>query len=284
VSYMQQGWIKLHRKILDNPVVCKDADHAAVWIYLLLNATHKEYTTMFGGKKITLQPGQLITGRIAISVKFNISESKVQRILKSFEIEQQIEQLMGNRSRLITVLSWSDYQDSEQLIEQQLNNHRTTTEHPVNTYNNVKNYKNENNENNISSSPNKKTTYSENDDCYKLASYLQMKIKGYLFEQNKDHLYKEINIQRWSDTVRKIIEIDKRDIEEIKRVIDWCTADSFWQSNILSPDKLRKQYVKLALKMDAIPISGTYQTNRQRKDQDANDILQKLFEGEMNDE
>ncbi|MCY9543806.1 hypothetical protein M5X02_24510, partial [Paenibacillus alvei] len=141
-----EGWIKLHRKTLENPVVCKDSDYIAVWMYLLLNATHKEYQTMFSGERITLQPGQLITGRKTIAEKFNIHESKVQRILKSFEIEQQIEQQNSNKNRLISILSWSEYQGSEQQIEQQVNNNRTTTEQQVNTNKNVKNKENEKND------------------------------------------------------------------------------------------------------------------------------------------
>ncbi|MBP1999728.1 hypothetical protein J2Z69_000747 [Paenibacillus shirakamiensis] len=133
------GWIKLHRKILDNPVVCKDSDYAAVWMYLLLNATHKEYPAVFSGERILLQPGQLLTGRITIAEKFNIHESKVQRILKSFEIEQQIEQQTSNKKRLISILSWSDYQTDEQQNEHPVNNKRTTTEQQVNTNKNVKN-------------------------------------------------------------------------------------------------------------------------------------------------
>ncbi|MEK5167133.1 hypothetical protein NYE69_33165 [Paenibacillus sp. FSL R5-0527] len=136
------GWIKLHRKTLENPVVCKDSDHIAVWAYLLLNATHKEYPAIFAGDKILLQPGQLITGRKAIAEKFNISESKVQRILKSFEIEHQIEQQGSNKNRLISIVSWSDYQSDEQQYEQPVNNKRTTTEQQVNTNKNVKNVKN----------------------------------------------------------------------------------------------------------------------------------------------
>lgn len=136
------GWIKLHRKTLENPVVCKDSDHIAVWAYLLLNATHKEYPAIFAGDKILLQPGQLITGRKAIAEKFNISESKVQRILKSFEIEHQIEQQGSNKNRLISIVSWSDYQSDEQQDEQPVNNKRTTTEQQVNTNKNVKNVKN----------------------------------------------------------------------------------------------------------------------------------------------
>ena len=50
-----EGWIKIHRKILENPIVCKDADYLAVWFYLLLNATHKETPALFQGKKIILK-------------------------------------------------------------------------------------------------------------------------------------------------------------------------------------------------------------------------------------
>lgn len=136
------GYIKAYRLMLDNPIVCKDSDHIAVWMYLLLNATHTQYAAMFNGQKIMLQPGQLITGRKSISEKFNISESKVQRILKLFESEQQIEQQTGNKNRLISILSWHLYQSSEQQNEQQLNNNRTTTEQQVNTNKNVKNVNN----------------------------------------------------------------------------------------------------------------------------------------------
>lgn len=127
------GWIKMHRKLLDNPIVCKDSDHLAVWTYLLLNATHKEFPAVFGKEKIMLQPGQLITGRKAIADKFRVSESKIQRILSAFESEHQIEQQTGNKNRLISILSWSDYQDSEQQDEPQMNNKRTTSEQQVNT-------------------------------------------------------------------------------------------------------------------------------------------------------
>ncbi len=123
-----QGWVSVHRKMLDNPVVFKDADHVAVWMYLLLNATHKECQVLFKGEKITLLPGQLITGRKAISDKLKISDSKVHRILKLFEIEQQIEQQTSNKNRLISIKNWDKYQLSEQQNEQQLNNNRTTTE------------------------------------------------------------------------------------------------------------------------------------------------------------
>ena len=133
------GWIKIHRKILDNPIICKDSDYLSVWMYLLLNATHKEIPALFKGEKITLQKGQLITGRKSISNKLKISESKIYRIINDFKSEQQIEQQTSNKNSLITILNWDRYQQNEQQNETQMNNKRTTDEQQVNTNNNVKN-------------------------------------------------------------------------------------------------------------------------------------------------
>ena len=138
-----EGWIKLHRKLLDNPVTMKDADHLAVWIYLLLNASHNEHPALFKGEKIMLKPGQLITGRKSIALALHIDESKVERILKSLKSEQQIEQQTSSKNRLISITNWEFYQQSEQQSEQQVNNKRTTSEQQVNTNKNIKNDKNE---------------------------------------------------------------------------------------------------------------------------------------------
>lgn len=143
---MSEGWISLHRKILENPIVCKDSDHFAVWVYLLLNATHSEQKMLFKGEEIILQPGQLITGRKSISDKLKISESKVQRILVLFKSKQQIEQQTTTKNRLITIVNWGLYQDNkkdnsktEQQDELPVNNKRTTTEQQLNTNNNDNN-------------------------------------------------------------------------------------------------------------------------------------------------
>lgn len=155
---MHRGFITIHRKILDNPVVFKDADHVAVWVYLLLNATHKKYPALFQGRSIELQPGQLITGRLSIADKLKINQNKVQRILEMLKNEQLIEQQTSNQNRLITIVSWGKYQTSEQQNEQRVNNDRTTGEQRVNTNNNVNNVNNVEEQNNISTDLNKSVT------------------------------------------------------------------------------------------------------------------------------
>lgn len=139
-----KGWIKLHRSTLDNPVVMKSAAHFAVWCLLLLLANNSPNPAIFNGKKIELQPGQLITGRKDLCNRLNngFSESKVERILNDLENEQQIEQQKSNKGRLITLLNWSKYQK----VNSTLNNNRTTSEQQVNnnrTLNkNIKNIEN----------------------------------------------------------------------------------------------------------------------------------------------
>lgn len=136
------GWIKLHRKLLDNPVVMKDSDYLAVWIYLLLNASHTEYPVLFGGKKISLKAGQLITGRKSIASTLGISESKVRRILDLFEIDQQIDRQRSNKNSLVSILNWDKYQIFDQQIDQQATNNRPTTDQQPTTNKNNKNIKN----------------------------------------------------------------------------------------------------------------------------------------------
>jgi len=141
------GFIKYYRKILDNPIICKDSEHFAIWSYLLLNATHTEQEKMFNGQKITLKKGQLITSRKSVSDQFNISESKCERVFKLFKNEQMIEQQTCSKNRLITIVKWNDYQSSEQQNEQQLNNKWTTTEQQVDTNNKDKKEKKDKNDN-----------------------------------------------------------------------------------------------------------------------------------------
>ena len=141
-----KGWISLHRGIANKGWFHK-SDYVHLWIYLLLKANHKETEIWFNGKTQKMKIGSFITGRKKISRETGINQSKVERILKTFEIEQQIEQLTSNKNRVITVLNYNKYQKSEQQIEQQVNNNRTTSEQQVNTDNNVNNNNNENNNN-----------------------------------------------------------------------------------------------------------------------------------------
>lgn len=89
----------------------------------------------------------------------------------------------------------------------------------------------------------KSKTYDEDNPYYVLANFLLTEMR----KNNPD--VKQPNLQKWSDDMRKLVELDGRDKHDVSKVIRWCQKDDFWSTNILSASKLRKQYDQLFIKM-----------------------------------
>lgn len=135
---MDQGWIKLHRKLLKNPISNK-ADYLSVWIHLLLLANHEPTSFIWNNKRQTLRKGQLLTGRKKLSKKTGVTEGQIYKILKYLEKEQQIRQDKTTKFTVITILNWDEYQKKDE----KSNNSVTTTQQQSNTYKNNKKDKND---------------------------------------------------------------------------------------------------------------------------------------------
>lgn len=136
------GYIKLYRSIQKKSWY-KKSEYVHLWLHLFIKAARAPREDWFNGRPITLKPGQLITGRKHIKGETGINESKVERILKRFISDQQIEQQTSNTSRLISIKNWHIYQNTEQQSKQRVNNKRTTGEQQVNTIQEVREYKEE---------------------------------------------------------------------------------------------------------------------------------------------
>ena len=78
---------------------------------------------------------------------------------------------------------------------------------------------------------------------YQMAERLYQKI----LENNPEH--KKPNFQKWADDFRKLVELDKKKPDVVFKMIDWVQKHEFWHVNILSPDKLRKQWDKLKMEV-----------------------------------
>lgn len=90
----------------------------------------------------------------------------------------------------------------------------------------------------------KKKVFSQNSDELRLSKLLF----SLLVKINPKH--KEPNLQKWAKQIDLAIRIDKRTPDDLEKVMRWALADSFWQSNIQSTDKLRKQFDQLTMKMN----------------------------------
>ena len=109
-------------------------------------------------------------------------------------------------------------------------------------------------------SPQSQKRYDDDSPYIKLAQ----RLLGHI--QQRDPKYKDRNMQTWADDMRKLVELDKRSIEEVERVLDWSQQDTFWQTNILSPNKLRKHFSKLYQQCKAKqPIEYTFAGNSKKE-------------------
>lgn len=130
---MKGGYVKLHRKILDNPITEKPV-WAWLWVVLLLKANHQETKMIWNNNLIVIKEGQFITGRKELSKETKIPETTIERILEFLEKTGQIGQQKTTKYRLITIINWKDYQHSD--------NKRTTNGQQMDTNKNDKNDKN----------------------------------------------------------------------------------------------------------------------------------------------
>ena len=68
---MTNGWIKLHRTLLDKAIFMNP--HALqVFLYCLMKATYKDMKLAVGNRVIYLKPGQLLYGRKRVSQRLGM--------------------------------------------------------------------------------------------------------------------------------------------------------------------------------------------------------------------
>jgi len=82
----------------------------------------------------------------------------------------------------------------------------------------------------------------------KIFSKEVQKLSDFLYElikQNDPKFNK--NARKWDDAMDKIIRIDKRDYNEVAKIIQFAQESDFWKGNILCGAKLREKYTQLLL-------------------------------------
>lgn len=79
----------------------------------------------------------------------------------------------------------------------------------------------------------------------------QMALAKYFYStllvENPEH--KKPNFDSWANTIRLANESDGRSLDDLRKVWAWCRTDDFWRGNVLSPEKLRKQFDQLIIKI-----------------------------------
>lgn len=101
------GWTKAYNKSSGHPIIMRDAEHLAVWMFLLLNATHDDKRVWFGGRLCLLKAGQLIVRTQKIADELQVHRSKVVRILTLFMQVGLLVKKGYNRGTFVSIVDWA---------------------------------------------------------------------------------------------------------------------------------------------------------------------------------
>jgi len=119
------GWIKLHRKLMDNPIF-DNPNLLRVWLWCLLKASYEHHQQMVGLQVVDLEPGQFVTGRFKGANELGINSSTFYKYLKTLEKMEMINLRSSNKMTIVTIENWRKYQVEDGEMYQQNNNKITT--------------------------------------------------------------------------------------------------------------------------------------------------------------
>ncbi|GIN88681.1 hypothetical protein J6TS2_50670 [Heyndrickxia sporothermodurans] len=256
------GAFQTSREIFTNPI-WQDIPKFRIFFYIVGNAVFSNEGVRVGG--ITLQRGQFLRSYRNLQSDLEYLENRSIKKYSLSLIKKKIDQLVKEErlkiedtelGTLFTVVNYSIYQgfdnyktnnENAERTEREQSENNSRTEQEQNENNNKKDNKDnkDKNDNKDNKKKSPKQVYDETSPYFKLSTFFFDKIK----ENNPDH--RQPNLQTWSDEIRKIIEIDKRTIEQVKYLIKWVQEDEFEKVNVLSPVKLRKRFDQLVMKVKA---------------------------------
>lgn len=131
---MQQGWIKIHRQLLEWEWY-DDLNTFRLFIHLLLKANHK--AKKYRGME--LKAGSILTGRDLLSFETGLSVMQVRTSLTKLKTTNEITIKTNSQGTIIQLVNFTKYQ----LVTNDLTNKQPTSNQRVTTNKNVKNVNND---------------------------------------------------------------------------------------------------------------------------------------------
>ena len=143
---MEQGFIKLHRSIL-NWEWWQDENTRNVFLWLLLNANWED--SRFQGHIIS--KGSLVTSYPKIAENLNISERNARTAIKHLKMTGEVTVKVTRRFSIVTITNWAKYQcteSSSDSLNDSLNGSQVTVKRQssdsIKEYKNIRNKENNN--------------------------------------------------------------------------------------------------------------------------------------------
>ncbi|MGL6121413.1 MAG: hypothetical protein ACRC0V_13030 [Fusobacteriaceae bacterium] len=214
---MDLGWIKLHRKIIDNFLYPKkEFSRFEAWIDLLLISNHKPNKIMIKNETFDCMRGQTIRSIETYQKRWSWTAQKVRSFFELLKKNNMIEIKTNSKTTILTICNYDSYQSEQQTDNKQITNgHQTDNKH-LTTNKNEKNENNENNEKNIYIGD-KKVFLTLDEFSFLKENYNGYTEKAIEYFQNKEKFYNIKILSKWiKEQKRKEISNDKNPEELYK--------------------------------------------------------------------
>lgn len=247
MSKISGGYILKARKTLESELMDKPPLWSKLWDWMLLRAEWRE------GKK--LKRGQFHTtiAEMQEAMSWTVgyrketpTKDQIRKAYEGFTKATMATTMKATRGMVITITNYDLYQDPKN-YEAHSEDAAKVARKPHEGTQDSKEVRSKNESNKKS-----KISFVEGSNELRLATYLFNCIR----KNNPEH--KKPNLQTWATHIDYMIRLDKRDPGQIKEVIKWCQENNqpdgngfCWSRNILSTDKLRKQYDQLVMRMNS---------------------------------
>lgn len=111
---MENSWIRLHRKLMDDPLYFAEPfTKMQAWIDLLLLANFADRVTFIRGNRVTIKRGQVAYSREWFSGRWRWSRGRVERFLSMLENDRKIVQRKSHIISVVTIVNYDFYQKTE---------------------------------------------------------------------------------------------------------------------------------------------------------------------------
>ena len=254
------------RKLFESAIWRDDPHLLKLFIYLIGMARHQREPKKFPGFEIGR--GELVTSLAQIADDCEYKEGKavrrwgrmkVSRLLHQLNSYGYIELLRYTYGTCVKICNYDKYQSQDTYKK---GDSVTMMLRPC--YDDVTKvlpYNKGNKGNNVKqkekiSCSNKKTF-----EPHSVEMVLAEMLLGFINSRNGN--FKKPDLQKWAGEIDKMIRIDNRRACGIMNAICWAQADEFWQDNILSTAKLRKQYDQVIMRMKK-DFEDPYEKERQK--------------------
>lgn len=142
---MQQGFIKLHRKIQDHWIYQEKRKFSRyeAWLDMLMMANHKDNKFLLGNELVEVKKGSFITSELKLMEKWDWGKAKLRSFLEMLEKDGMIVKISDRKKTTINICNYCIYHGSDSENRPQTDHEQTTSRPSADTNKNVKNVKND---------------------------------------------------------------------------------------------------------------------------------------------